>query len=184
MNAPDRDVRQPLAQDQPCPRRTATKPHSTHRNPMRRIASDLLHAASLTVMAALSTQAFAFGAVVQYEGEIDDRVVYVADLRYMLNRTPPAMVGGDLEIRELPVTAVYENAGKPEFVHMKLQFQCTVGKRPNKSDFKLAESKNLFRASNTFRVGAGSGQERGQACRRFEDEQVRSQAGGGLPWSA
>lgn len=123
---------------------------------MRRIASDLLHVASLTVMAALSTQAFAFGAVVQYEGEIDDRVVYVADLRYMLNRTPPAMVGGDLEIRELPVTAVYENAGKPEFVHMKLQFQCAVGKRPNNSDFKLTESKNFFRASNTFRIGAGS----------------------------
>lgn len=105
---------------------------------------------------AVTTGSFGFGAVVQYEGEIDDRVVYVADLRYTVNRTPPAWVGGDVEIREVPVTAVYESARKPEFVHMKLQFQCTSGHKPNKTDPKPTDGKNPFRASSAFRIAAGS----------------------------
>lgn len=151
MNRSSTGERRLLARYMRC--RTHSRTPMPH--PMQRVKRYWLRAASLTA-AALSTQAFAFGALVQYEGEVDDRVLYVADLRYMLNKTPPAMVGGDLEIREIPVTAVYENASKPEFVHMKLQFQCAVEYRPNKANFKLPESKNFFRASKAFRIGAGS----------------------------
>lgn len=57
---------------------------------------------------ALPAKAFAFGAVVHYEGQVDDRVAYFADVRYLLNKTPPDQLGGGVEVREIPVTAVYE----------------------------------------------------------------------------
>lgn len=139
-----------------CLARKRATPHSTCRCHMKRMKTCLLRALCVMAAMTLTTKSFAFGAVVQYEGEIDDRVVYVADLRYVLNRTPPALVGGDVEIREVPVTAVYESARKPEFVHMKLQFQCSSGYKPNTINFKPSESKNPFRASNTFRIAAGS----------------------------
>lgn len=106
----------------------------------------------------LTAKAFAFGAVVHYEGEVDDRVAYFADVRYLLNKTPPDQLGGGVEIREIPVTAVYEHASKPEFVHMKLQFQCPSGYTLDRTTSKLSENKNSARAGNTvsFRIGPGS----------------------------
>ena len=106
----------------------------------------------------LSAKAFAFGAIVQYEGAADDRVAYFADLRYLLNRTAPDQLGGDVEVREIAVTAVYENANKPEFVHMKLQFQCPNRYSLDRARLGLSENKNTVRAGSavSFRIGPGS----------------------------
>ncbi|MBX3620830.1 MAG: hypothetical protein KF891_12725 [Rhizobacter sp.] len=121
------------------------------------------HPAALLVVAvtaalALSSKAFAFGALLQYEGEVDDRVAYFADLRYVLNKTPPAQMGGPVEFREIAVTAVYENASKPEFVHLKLQFQCPSWQMPDRGTFEGRDPRNAVRASDpvTFRIGPGS----------------------------
>lgn len=106
----------------------------------------------------LPVEAFAFGVVLQYEGEVDDRVAYFADVRTILNRTPPDQVMGPTEIREIGVTAVYENANKPEFVHMKLQFQCSNTFSMDMASRKITENKNGVRAGDvvTFRIGPGS----------------------------
>ena len=106
----------------------------------------------------LPAQTFAFGVVLQYEGEVDDRVAYFADVRTILNRTPPDQVMGSTEIREIAVTAVYENANKPEFVHMKLQFQCSNAFSMDMASRKITENKNKVRNGNvvTFRIGPNS----------------------------
>ncbi|MBK9427203.1 MAG: hypothetical protein IPN63_07415 [Gammaproteobacteria bacterium] len=106
----------------------------------------------------MPVEAFAFGVVLQYEGEVDDRVAYFADVRTILNRTPPDQVMGPTEIREIGVTAVYENANKPEFVHMKLQFQCSNTFSMDMASRKITENKNALRAGHvvTFRIGPGS----------------------------
>lgn len=106
----------------------------------------------------LPAEAFAFGVVLQYEGEVDDRVAYFADVRTILNRTPPDQVMGPTEIREIGVTAVYENANKPEFVHMKLQFQCSNAFSMDMASRKITENKNGVRVGDavTFRIGPGS----------------------------
>ena len=106
----------------------------------------------------LPIEAFAFGAILQYEGDVDDRVAYFADVRTIANRTPPDQVMGPTEIREIDVTAVYENANKPEFVRMKLQFQCSNTFSMDMTNRKITENKTKGRAGDavTFRIGPGS----------------------------
>lgn len=106
----------------------------------------------------LPIQAFAFGVVLQYEGEVNDRVAYFADVRTISNRTLPDQIMGPTEIREIDVTAVYESENKPEFVHMKLQFQCSNAFSMDMASRKITENKNKVRAgySATFRIGPGS----------------------------
>lgn len=101
---------------------------------------------------------FAFGIILQYQGEMDDRELYFADLRVISNRTPPDQIMGPIETRELDVTAVYESAKKPEFVHMKLQFQCPASYSMDRSSYKLTANKKKVRAGDavTFRIGPGS----------------------------
>lgn len=106
----------------------------------------------------LPAQALAFGVILQYQGEVDDRELYFADVRTIANRTPPEMITAPTEIREIDVTAVYESATKPEFVHMKLQFQCSSAYSMDMATYKLSENKNKVRAGDavTFRIGPGS----------------------------
>ena len=106
----------------------------------------------------LPIQAFAFGVVLQYEGEVNDRVAYFADVRTISNRTLPDQIMGPTEIREIDVTAVYENANKPEFVRMKLQFQCSNTFSMDMTNRKITENKTKGRAGDavTFRIGPGS----------------------------
>ena len=52
------------------------------------------YTAWLVGLLVLPAKTFAFGAILQYEGEVDDRVAYFADLRYVLNKTPPGQTGG------------------------------------------------------------------------------------------
>ncbi len=106
----------------------------------------------------LPMAAFGFGSVLHYQGEMGDREAYFADLRVINNRTPPELVGGPIEIREIDVTAVYENADKPEFVHMKLQFECPNIMSIDLKTMKITENKNKIKAGDSvkFRIGLGS----------------------------
>ena len=104
------------------------------------------------------SQAYGFGVVIQYQGDVDDREAYFADVRTISNRTPADQAGGATEIREIDVTAVYENANKPEFVHMKLQFECPAAFSMDMTSHKLTENTKKIKAGDTvkFRIGAGS----------------------------
>lgn len=106
----------------------------------------------------LSTEAFGFGAVLHYQGEVDDREVYFADLRVISNRTPANQVGGPTEIKEIDVTAVYENPNKPELTHMKLQFECPTMINIDMTTKKITENKNKVKAGDSvkFRIGPAS----------------------------
>ena len=106
----------------------------------------------------LAKEALAFGAILQYQGEVDDRELYFADIRTISNRTPADQIMGPIETRELDVTAVYENERKPEFVHMKLQFQCPAAYTMDRSSYKLTPNNTKVRAGDsvTFRIGPGS----------------------------
>ena len=101
---------------------------------------------------------YAFGMILQYQGEVDDRELYFADIRTISNRTPPDQITGPIETRELDVTAVYESPNKPEFVHMKLQFQCPAAYTMDRSSYKLTPNSTKVRAGDsvTFRIGPGS----------------------------
>ncbi len=106
----------------------------------------------------LPLETFGFGAVLHYQGEVDDREAYFADVRTILNRTPPDQVMGPTKIHQIDVTAVYENANKPEFVHMKLQFQCSNTFSMDMASRKITENKNGGRTGDavTFRIGPDS----------------------------
>lgn len=106
----------------------------------------------------LPTAAFGFGTVLQYQGEEGDREAYFADVRVISNRTPSDRLTGPTEIREIDVTAVYESARKPEFVHMKLQFQCPNAYSMDMTNHALTENKKKVRVGDavTFRIGPGS----------------------------
>ena len=102
--------------------------------------------------------AYGFGAVIHYQGEVDDREAYFADVRTIANRTPANQVMGTVEIREIDVTAVYENPNKPEFVHMKLEFECPSAFSMNMTTYKLSENTKKVKAGDAvkFRIGSGS----------------------------
>jgi len=50
-------------------------------------------------------EAFAFGAILHYQGKEGDREAYFADLRVIANRTPANQIMGKTEIREIDVTS-------------------------------------------------------------------------------
>lgn len=106
----------------------------------------------------IPSHVFAFGAVLHYQGEVDDREAYFADLRVISNRTPADKLGGATEIKEIDVTAVYENPNKPEFVHMKLQFECPNAFSMDMATHKLNENTKKVKAGDEvkFRIGSGS----------------------------
>ncbi len=117
-----------------------------------------LFALRLIAVLAFPAPAFALSLIVQYQGAVDDREVYFADVRVIANRTPPDQIGGATEIREVGVTAVYENASKPEFVHMKLQFKCPNAFSMDKATRQVSEPKDRVRVGDTvtFRIGPDS----------------------------
>lgn len=96
--------------------------------------------------------------ILHYQGEVDDREIFFADVRSILNRTPSDQISGPSEIRELGVTAVYESTNKPELVHLRLQFEC-----PNEYVFdtqmgtiKGNDRKKLQSKILRFRIGPQS----------------------------
>ncbi len=112
----------------------------------------------LIATALLPMEALAFGVILHYQGEEGDREAYFADVRSIANRTPANQAGGATEIREIDTTSVYENPNKPEFVHMKLQFECPAAFSMDMASYKLTENKKRVKAGDTvkFRIGPGS----------------------------
>ena len=112
----------------------------------------------LIAISVLQSHLFAFGVVLHYQGEVDDREAYFADVRVVSTRTPADKLGGATEIKEIDVTAVYENPNKPEFVHMKLQFECPNAFSIDMKTYKLSENTKKVKAGDAvkFRIGQGS----------------------------
>jgi hypothetical protein len=136
----------------------AELPDACERKNVARAMSLVRRMLPVAGMLLLPVKTFAFGVVLLYQGEVDDRELYFADLRTISNRTAPDQVAGPVEIRELDVTAVYESERKPEFVHMKLQFQCPSSHTFDRSSYKLTANATKIRAGDalTFRIGPGS----------------------------
>lgn len=112
----------------------------------------------LLPMILIPSHLFAFGAVIHYQGEVDDREIYFADVTVISTRTPADKLGGTTEIKEIDVTAVYENPNKPEFTHMKLQYECPNSFSIDMTTHKLNENLKKVKAGDTvkFRIGPGS----------------------------
>jgi hypothetical protein len=112
-----------------------------------------MHAALLTFAATLSSDAFGLGAILQLQGDKGDREAFFADVRVIFDRTPMEQMLGPISVKQIDVTAVYENAAKPEWVTMRLQFECP-------SPFVEAKGKKLKPTNATdpvrFRIGPGS----------------------------
>jgi hypothetical protein len=106
----------------------------------------------------IQPSAFALGAIVHLQGEVGDREAYFADVGAISNRTPVSDILGPRLIYEIPVTAVYEHAGKPEWVFMNLQFDCPAPVSIDLKKMKAVENTDKVRAGDTvkFRIGAGS----------------------------
>ncbi|HZF69924.1 hypothetical protein [Sulfuricurvum sp.] len=110
------------------------------------------------LIALLPSHLSAFGVILQYQGEVDNREAYFADVRVIKNRTPPNQIMGPTEIREIDVTAVYENPNKPEFVHTKLQFECPNSYSMNMETHQITENKQKVKSVDSvkFRIGENS----------------------------
>ncbi|MGD9655099.1 MAG: hypothetical protein AB7U44_07875 [Sulfuricurvum sp.] len=115
--------------------------------------SRTLFAVCLSVFPLIPSELFGFSFILQYEGNVDDRVVYFAD-DLVLNRTPPNQMFSGTEWRQITVTAVYENPKKPELAHMALQFQCPDIVAMDGGKINFNDIKNIVRAGDpvTFRI--------------------------------
>lgn len=100
------------------------------------------------VPTAASAQALFF----HVDGEPGDRQAYYSQTLVM-NRTPPSEALGPIEIKQLDVTIIHENAAKPEWTMLRLQFECPsmFALATGKADKLLPKS-----ASVRMRIGDGS----------------------------
>ncbi|MDY6946160.1 MAG: hypothetical protein SXG53_10600, partial [Pseudomonadota bacterium] len=104
----------------------------------------------------LSGKALALGAIVHLQGMEGDREAFFADTRVALDRTPMDRTWGPTSVKEIDVTAVYENAAKPEWVTLRLQFEC-----PSELAGDLLDPKDKAKPLGPndpvkFRIGPGS----------------------------
>jgi hypothetical protein len=111
-------------------------------------------AALVTFAITLSLDAFGLGAILQLQGEKGDREAFFADVRVISDRTPMNQIFGPISVREIDVTAVYEHAAKPEWVTMRLQFECPseVAEALGGKPAKPMKATDPVR----FRIGPGS----------------------------
>ena len=100
------------------------------------------------VPTAASAQALFF----HVDGEPGDRQAYYSQTLVM-NRTSPSDALGPIEIKQLDVTVIHENAAKPEWTMLRLQFECPsmYALATGKADKALPKS-----ASVRMRIGEGS----------------------------
>jgi len=111
---------------------------------------------SAAVVLTLCGKAFGLGAIVHLQGEKGDREAFFADVSVISDRTPMDQILGPISVREIDLTAVYEHAAKPEWVTMRLQFEC-----PSAFAFAMEGKEppiNLLKAGAPvkFKVGPGS----------------------------
>ncbi len=101
----------------------------------------------------IGTEVFAQSALVHLQGDKGSREAYFANFAVVLDRTPMDKVLGPIHVKQLDTTIVYENANKPEFSELRLQFECVV---KHAYDGKTIPKQPTFDAPVTVRVGEGS----------------------------
>lgn len=114
--------------------------------------------ACLVAGLAFPTQVQALSVIVHYQGAAEDREVYFADMRSFSSQPPEDMAATGTRVRALPVTVVYENPNKPEFVYMELFFKCPERSGPDQEGRTAAEDRQATgrRDTVTFQIGPGS----------------------------
>ncbi|OYW39271.1 MAG: hypothetical protein B7Z35_04880 [Hydrogenophilales bacterium 12-61-10] len=92
------------------------------------------------------------------QGEPGNRQAFFANT-LVDDRTPLSMLMGPIEIKQLDVTVIYENAQQPEWAEMRLQFECAskvdfgkgIPKQPAWTDpvkMRLGEGGTILRRSD------------------------------------
>lgn len=96
--------------------------------------------------------AFSQSALVHIQGEKGNREAYFADFGVVFDRTPINEIGGPKTIKVMNTTIVFENAAKPEFTVLFLEFECppdpVINEKTNKIQIKPVE----FNSSIKFRI--------------------------------
>jgi hypothetical protein len=123
---------------------------------LRALALLVVSTVSLAAALLFSGKALALGAIVHLQGTEGDREAFFADTRMTLDRTPMDQILGPISVKEIDVTAVYENAAKPEWVTLRLQFEC-----PSELADELVGRKDKAKPLGPndpvkFRIGPGS----------------------------
>ncbi len=119
------------------------------RIPAPSIGTALLMAVGVSfVPTAASAQALFF----HVDGDPGDRQAYYSQTLVM-DRTPPSEAMGLIGIKQLDVTIIHENAAKPEWTMLRLQFECPsfFAMAHGKADKAFPES-----APGRMRIGEGS----------------------------
>lgn len=81
-------------------------------------------------LAALPGMASANMLMLHAQGDPGDRELFFTNLM-MADRTPMEAMLGSTSIREIEVFGLYENAGKPDWTVLKLQFECPADPLPS-----------------------------------------------------
>lgn len=92
---------------------------------LARRAMELFPAACFTAFLSLSGPAHAQAILFHMQGEQGNREAFFSST-LVSDRTSMDSVLGPIEVKELDVTVIYENAQQPEWTAMRLQFECTV----------------------------------------------------------
>jgi hypothetical protein len=85
----------------------------------RRHVASLLTAIGILAPTGASAQALFF----HVDGSPGDRQAYYSDT-IVMSRTPFDQIGGAIDMKQLDVTIIHENAAKPEWTRKRLQFEC------------------------------------------------------------
>lgn len=88
------------------------------------------HALCAVALAAVPGMASANMLMLHAQGDSGDRELFFTALT-MADRTPMEAMMGSTSIREIEVFGLYENAGKPDWSVLKLQFECPAEPLPS-----------------------------------------------------
>ena len=94
---------------------------------------------------------FSQSALVHIQGEKGDREAYFADFGVVFDRTPVGEIGGPVSIKQMNTTIVFENAAKPEFTALTLEFECPPD-RPIETKKKKTIQPVASNSSIKFRI--------------------------------
>ncbi len=88
------------------------------------IAQRIGAGAAIVALAAGAQAGWAQSLLVHVQGEPGSREAYYADVTVVADRTPPDKLLGTTSVRQLDTVVVYEQADRPEFSVLRLQFEC------------------------------------------------------------
>jgi hypothetical protein len=99
----------------------------------------------------LVNNVFSQSALVHIQGEKGNREAYFADFGVVFDRTPINQIGGPITIKRMNTTIVFENAAKPEFTVLFLEFECPPD-RPIEPEKKIVTQAVAFDKTIKFRI--------------------------------